>query len=214
MSTMTTEPLTRLSLRDQAHDRLMELILRNELEAGARINESRLAEELSISRSPLREALNQLEEEGFVVSRTGRGYFVRELDIDEARELYVILADLEALAVRIAGPATPSRIDELRRINDRIPVDPGESARAISINRRWHEELVAACPNRRLLEILASLHRHVSRYEHAYFVAGERRLLASKRFHADIIAALEAGEDAEIRQAIERHWLSDLEFGT
>ena len=212
MNAITIEPLTRLSLRDQAHDRLMALILHNELEAGDRINESRLAEELSISRSPLREALNQLEEEGFVVSRTGRGYFVRALDLEEARELYVILADLEALAVRLAGPATPSRVAELHRLNDRIPVEPEESTRAIGINRRWHEELVAECPNRRLLEILASLHRHVSRYEHAYFVAGERRLRASKRYHADIIAALEAGEDDLVRLAIERHWLSDLDF--
>ncbi len=209
---MATEPLTRLSLRDQAHDRLMKLILRNELEAGERINESRLAEELSISRSPLREALNQLEEEGFVVSQTGRGYFVRELDIDEARELYVILADLESLAVRLAGPATRGRIAELRRLNERIPVDPEDSGRAIAVNRAWHEELVSGCPNGRLLEILASLQRHVSRYEHAYFVAGETRLQASKRFHEEIIDALEAGDDVEIQRAIERHWLSDLDF--
>lgn len=210
--TATTTPLSRSSLRDQARRRVRDLVLRNDLPAGERINESHLAERLGISRTPLREALNHLEQEGFLESEVGRGYFVRALDMDEARDLYVLLADLETLALRLSGPAPADRTAELRRLNDLLPDDPGESDRAIRTNRRWHETLVAACPNRRLLEILGSLHRHVARYEHAWFVAGEERLRASKAFHEAIIEAQEKDDETEIRAAVERHWLSDLEF--
>lgn len=208
------DPLVRSSLRDQARQRVRDLILWNHLPAGHRINETGLAEDLGISRTPLREALNQLEEERFIESSPGQGYFVRGLDPEEAREIYVVLADLEALAVRLAGTPSPQKLAELRELNDRLPVEPERFKEALRINRQWHEVLVGGCSNRYLLGTLASLHRHVIRYEQAYFIAGEKRLRASRAFHREIIEALEGGEESKIRAKIENHWLSDLDFLT
>lgn len=199
----------RLNLRDQAREIIRELILDERVEPGARVNESHLAERLEISRSPIREALGQLEREGFLVNRPGIGYYVRELTAREAEELYVILADLEALAVRLAGSFTREKLDELERLNDRVAEAAGRTEKIIAANFAWHRALVAGCPNETLLEMLETLRTQVYRYEYAYFgptVAAQK----STSFHREMLTTLEPLDAEAARAAIEKHWLSDL----
>lgn len=199
----------RLSLRDQAREIVRELILDERLEPGARVNESHLAEQLEISRSPIREALGQLEREGFLVNRPGIGYSVRKLTEREAEELYVILADLEALAVRLAGSFAPERLDELERLNEQVAGAAGRTAEIIAANFAWHRALVGGCPNRTLLDMLETLRAQVYRYEYAYF-GPTHAAQKSTSFHREILAALEPLDADAARAAIEKHWLSDL----
>jgi DNA-binding GntR family transcriptional regulator len=72
------------------------MILSAALPPGVRVNEVALARELGISRTPLREALFGLEREGLVISHPRRGFFVSPLDVKDAREVYPLLATLEA----------------------------------------------------------------------------------------------------------------------
>lgn len=199
----------RLSLRDQAREIIRELILDERLEPGTRVNESHLSERLEISRSPIREALGQLEREGFLVNRPGSGYSVRELTAREAEELYVILADLEALAVRLAGPFSREQLDALEHLNDRVAGAAGHTAKVIEANFDWHRALVEGCPNQTLLQMLETLRAQVYRYEYAYFGPTDAAQ-KSTSFHRDILATLEPLDADAARAAIEKHWLSDL----
>lgn len=202
--------LQRLTLRQQVREIVRERILEERLEPGARVNESHLAEELEISRSPIREALGQLEREGFLVNRPGAGYSVRELTEEEAEELYVILADLESLAVRLAGPPSDAKWRELEQLNERVLEAAGNTSEIIEANFRWHRALVGDCPNATLVQMLEKLRTQVYRYEYAYFGpadAADR----SASFHRDILAATRPFDEATIRRAIETHWLSDLD---
>ena len=83
--------ITREPLREQVHRAIVGRILREDLAPGARISDSVLAQELGVSRTPVREALLRLEREGFLDVDVGRGFFVKPLSAGEVREVYPIL---------------------------------------------------------------------------------------------------------------------------
>ena len=78
-----------------------EMIISGELEAGDRINESALAGRLGVSRGPIREACRSLEQAGLLVSATNHGMYVREMTLDEARDLYEVRGSLAGLTGRL-----------------------------------------------------------------------------------------------------------------
>jgi DNA-binding GntR family transcriptional regulator len=201
--------IVRNPLREQARSLIRELILGEEIPPGGRVNESQLSEMLGISRSPIREALGQLEREGFLVNRPGAGFSVRQLTEEEAAELYLVLAEVEALAVRLGGAPSRDRLRELEELNERIAGAAGNTADIIDLNFRWHRKLVEACGNETLQEMLEALRTRVYRYEYGYFSPREA-IGKSASFHREILAAHDPFDDERAREAIMRHWLSDL----
>ena len=116
----TPERESDASERDRAYDAVLEGILDGRLPAGTRLVEASLSRELSLSRTPLREALFLLQREGFVETQLRRGFSVRPLSERGAREIYTIVANLEILAVHESWPQVVSLSKELRAINKRF----------------------------------------------------------------------------------------------
>src|SRR5690349_4560997 len=107
------------SLASAAQEEIEKLILSGDLPAGAKIGEAEMALRLGISRGPVREAFRGLEEVGLVRFEKNRGVFVREIDLAEADQNYVVRGALEALAARLlASRVTDDEIAELRGIVD------------------------------------------------------------------------------------------------
>lgn len=205
---MTT--VQRTSIAEQLQQLVLERILDGSLPAGERINESRLAERLGASRTPLREALSRLHQEGLVISRPHRGFFVADLSAGEARELYECLALLESSALELAGPPDPERLILLARLNDRLETVRSATV-GIELNTEWHRRLLAGCPNRQLLELAESVRTRVHRYEFAFFAPGPERIATSVRLHRGILECLRAGDTGAAKQALVDHWFTDLE---
>lgn len=190
---------------------LLKRIVSGEMAPGLSINEARLADELGVSRTPLRQALARLEQDGFLVSRPNHGFFVASLSGDEAGELYPILAALEGLAVRLAPPG-PDELAGLQRLNRELgEVDPEHPDAAVRANFRWHEALVAGCDNRRLTRMLETIRRQVYRYEISFFSPGAERLEKSLELHRAILGSLERGDLADAALKIDEHWRADLD---
>lgn len=205
-----TTTVERTSIAEQLEKLVLERILDGSLPAGERINESRLAEQLGASRTPLREALSRLHQEGLVVSRPHRGFFVADLSAGEARELYECLALLESSALELAGPPDPERMILLARLNARL-AEVEDAAAGIELNTKWHRRLLAACPNRQLLGLAESVRTRVHRYEFAFFAPGPMRIATSVRLHRGILECLRAGDMGAAKQALVDHWFTDLE---
>jgi len=206
----TERPATRAPLREDIRQTVLDRILSGELPPGSRITESRLATELGVSRTPLREALFNLESEGFVRSDLARGFSVAPLSVREVRESYPILQTLEALALRSIGPLAVATAPELRRINQELAAVAGDPERGQLVDHQWHDVLLATCPNRRLLDLIARLKETVSRYERLY-MRDASLVAASVAQHLRVIEALEAKElDRAVRE-LEENWRFALE---
>jgi DNA-binding GntR family transcriptional regulator len=191
-------------LADEVRDALRERIVRGELAPSERIRETHLAATLGVSRTPLREALFQLACEGLVRSEPERGFRVEPLDPREVREVYPMIWTLEALALRSAGPLARTACEAIERHNTELGLAPN-AAHALELDARWHEALVAPCPNRRLLTTLRGLRRTVRRYENVY-MSDSLLLDRSVEQHRTIADAVRAGDLAAAIATLEANW--------
>src|SRR3954471_16839696 len=96
--------MARTPLRSDLIEEITTRVLDGRFAAGPRVNEAHLARELGGSRTPLREALIGLAHRGLLVAAPGGGFLLRPFDPDEARRLYPLVADVEALALRWTSP--------------------------------------------------------------------------------------------------------------
>ncbi|MGI5131636.1 GntR family transcriptional regulator [Pseudonocardia sp. CA-107938] len=180
--------------RRLVEDVIQRRILSTELRPGQRVNESRLAEELVVSRTPVREALLRLEGQGWVLFDHGRGFVVTPLSTDEIRETYPIVAQLEQLALTSTGPALRGLAPVLSEINGEFGAST-DPARSHDLDARFHRTLASRCGNGRLIALLDRHWQALHRYERFYMTHPDdhRR---SVRQHDAIVAAIASGDVA------------------
>ncbi|HYH83097.1 MAG TPA: GntR family transcriptional regulator [Longimicrobium sp.] len=201
--------ITRVPLREQVHRAIVGRILREEIAAGSRVSDSVLAQELGVSRTPVREALLRMEREGFLEVDVGRGFFVKPLSAGEVAEVYPVLWTLEVLALRTAGPDAGT-VAELDRINGELADAGDDPERRIELDVAWHQALLAGCENRLLLEMIARLKAVIRRYEYAY-MQNAVRVPVSTRTHHEIARALERGDIEAAVPLLESNWRFTME---
>ncbi len=129
---------------------------------GDRLVESELAERFGVSRTPIREALQRLETQSLLV-RDGRSLIVASLDHNQLAELYVVRAELEGLAARLA--AQHATEEEVRVLRDMVAEDGArlnDPAALSRSNRRFHKQLHLASHNRYLVQQLDLVHRSMA----------------------------------------------------
>jgi DNA-binding GntR family transcriptional regulator len=202
----------RTPLRSDLIGEITTRVLDGRLAAGARVNEVHLARELGVSRTPLREALIGLAGRGLLVTEPGRGFLVPPFDPDEARRLYPLVAELEALALRWTSPL------ELAGLPDALDVVAGEMAAALDrgddlseVDERWHALLLSRCPNPHLLRLIEQTKPLLKRYESCYF-GGAGRAGESIGEHRRIAAALREGDLPAASAVLVRNWVKALAY--
>lgn len=197
-------------LRSAVRRAVFERVVAHELEPGSPINEGELAEELGVSRTPLREALIGLEAEGLVESSPGRGFSVAPLREETARDLYELVGVLERLALGwCEGPSEEdlARLEELDAERLAAGLSPAES---LEIDTGWHERLLETCRNRELLASLAREKNRLYRFEFVY-MSDRARVKDALADHGRILEALARGDREGAGELLERHWRSGAE---
>jgi DNA-binding GntR family transcriptional regulator len=189
---------------------ILERIVHGEFAPGMRIKEARLAEELGASRTPLREALINLEQEGFVRSELAHGFTVEPLSGREMRESYPILWTLEALALRSSGNAVHGLLERLAAINAAL-ANAAQAEDRLRLDKEWHETLLSRCPNRRLNGMISHLRTVVRRYEHL-FMSEEQLVSESVDQHQQIIEALRARDIEKAAEILTANWRVTMEL--
>src|SRR4051812_15328338 len=128
-----------LSAQQEAYAYLLDGILAGTLAAGTRLKPIEIAKHLGISRMPVREAIRQLDAEGFTVSRPNRGAVVTTLSPDDMLELFEIRAALEALAARMAVSIISAKeLDALRELNGRMNIAANDVEAWIARHEEFH----------------------------------------------------------------------------
>lgn len=199
--------LRRLSLYEVVAERLRTMVLEGELSPGSRISEKQLCEAFEVSRTPLREALKVLANEGIVELLPNRGARVTKVDPREVHDLFEVMVELESLSGRLlASRASDADIDEIRTLHERMLAHYRRQERReyFRVNQRIHRRLTEIAGNRVLLEQQEQLTLKITRARYAANLQ-LGRWDESMREHEAILAALEARDAEALSAAMAAH---------
>lgn len=171
---------------------------------GDRLVESELADRFGVSRTPIREALQRLETQS-LLTRDGRSLIVASLDHNQLSELYVVRAELEGLAARLA--ARHATEEEIRVLRDMVDEDRAliEQPSALSrANRRFHKQIHLASHNRYLVQQLDLVHRSMALMA-TTSIAAQGRGHDTIQEHDAIVTAIANRDEQTAYQALKDH---------
>ncbi|MGN6426910.1 MAG: GntR family transcriptional regulator [Leifsonia sp.] len=202
--------IERKNLRSQVREELLARMRAGEVRPGESINEVALAAELGVSRTPLREALIALESEGQIESENGKGFRFVPLSAREFEELCPIIVTLEGLALDLS-PA--DELAELgKRLSELAAAFSDDVAQHALVNRKddeWHNLMLSACPNQKLLEQIAQVRSAIHRYE-SLLVGAEVLVERSAEEHAAIAQHLADGDVPAAKAALSENWTNGM----
>ena len=163
---LKTKAVERHTLADQVYSFLKKGIIAGDLRPGERLKELEIAQSLGASRTPVREALSRLEQEGLVQPFPSGGLTVVKLSANEVKEIYGLLNVLETYGIRLAcEKITPKQMDRLETLCSRAEALGAEDIdRLIELNGRFHELLIEITAHRRLIELVGQLRSALQPY--------------------------------------------------
>jgi DNA-binding GntR family transcriptional regulator len=213
----TVRPIRREPNRlvDEVHQRILEMISNGELGPDSRVRQERLAEDLGVSRTPIREALLRLEREGILYSKAGGGMTVKPIRPRDVSEIYEVRVILEPYAARLACErATAKDIERVRGIQRRHERRyPREIAVAFRSNLELHTGMCGACGNDLLLRLLENIwHQDAALRVFAFYsqdLDTVNRMIAEHRRIVDAFARRDA---ARVDQLL-RHHIDEAHLG-
>lgn len=195
--------------KDEAYERLRLRIVTNRVAPGEILNEKDLMDRLAIGRSPLREVLFRLQEEGLIRPLPRLGYLVTPVDISEVRELVELRRELEGFAGFLAAQRiTGEQLERLRSIIAQEEGQPEETPALANISdyfdTRFHHLLYRAAANQKLVKVLQDLHIVMLRI---WFHVGLGAVAFSSQAQNlyRVLAALERRDPDQARAAMEAH---------
>ncbi len=177
------------------------------LSAGARINETALAQEMGVSRGPIREACRALEHQGILHSQLNRGFFVRDISIKEALDIYEMRASMSGMAGRLAAQVIS--VSEIETLRDLVrQMDDAMEAEDLGsfyhLNNEFHRQLVDIADNAPLQEFWQQLEAQLYLYRRSgYRMPGSMR--ESNEVHRQIVEALAIGDAVSASNLMKRH---------
>jgi DNA-binding GntR family transcriptional regulator len=201
----------RENLKEKVYQVIKSKVLEFELKPGEKILENKIAKEIGVSRTPIREALNKLEQEGLIGFISNKGYFVSDVSSKEIQELFEVREILEVYAIRAAFEAADAddwSLLEQKLLANETSGDPEDPAKAragfFKESHHFHEELARICGNRTLQQILNSISDKIYRlnWMNIFFLDRSKQ---SNQEHIEIVRYLKNGHVDEAINATRVH---------
>jgi DNA-binding GntR family transcriptional regulator len=199
-------PTLEQSATERVRNVVERMVMDGTLAAGRHVNESALALQLQTSRSLIREVCRAMVESGLLVAYPNRGFFVREVSLRDAVELYDIRAALTRLAgAQLAARITPSQLNELRALIEKMDVACAnwDVQAFYDLNNIFHDKIIAFCSNRKLQTVHAGLLKELRIFRHHSIVTSD--IAASNDQHKAIFQALAAHDPVAAANQMEAH---------
>ncbi len=195
----------KMSLREAVYQTLRRAILTNEFQPGERLMELRLADELGVSRTPVREAIHLLEKESLVIQEPHRGVVVAQITLKQLRDVLELRSTLEELSVRLAcRRAQDTAFKRLQEAASRFAQAVERKADVTELARRdvaFHDVIYHMTENEKLVQMVANLWEQIYRYR-VEDLKDKKRGETLAREHQQLVAALCArDEEAAMRTA-------------
>ena len=209
---LKTKSVERNTLADQVYSFLKKGIISGDLQPGERLKELEIAQSLGASRTPVREALSRLEQEGLVQPFPSGGLTVVKLSANDVKEIYGLLRVLESYGIRLAAERiTPKQLERLEALCDRAEqLGTEDIDRLIELNGRFHELLIEVTAHRRLRELVGQLRTALQPYRIVTMLRPDfhgspqfRDLMV--RQHSEIAKALRARDVDRLVEIVVEH---------
>ena len=194
-------------LREMVYEELKMQILKGSIIPGTRMMEVELAEEMGVSRTPIREAIRKHEKEGLVTIEPRRGAYASMISTEDMVEILEVRQDLEGLAAYFAADRmTKSQMDELKQVSNNYnkAVKEGNMEAMIKHDTRFHHIIVESCHNKILVQMIEQLQELVLRFRYIYY-DNFRRAENMPEEHEAIVAAIAEGDAGKARAAADIH---------
>ncbi len=194
-------------LREIVFEYLRNSILSGELEPGERLMELQLAQQLGVSRTPVREAIRKLELEGLVEMIPRKGAYVADVSIKDILDILEVRMFLEGLAAYFAAERmTEEEIEELKEIsrkfeNEIVTMDKEEM---IELDNKFHDMIIRGSRNNKLLQIVQGLHEQFQRFRVIYFNEYDEHEDLVK-YHTAIVDAISNRDSKEAQDYAQTH---------
>ncbi len=194
-------------LREVVYETLREAIKTGGLTPGERLMEIQLAEELGVSRTPVREAIRKLELERFVVMIPRRGTYVANLSLKDINEVFEIRAALDGLAAGLAAERiTEEELEQLERLLVEISehIDQHDNEKIVATDEAFHDILYRASRNERLVGIIYNLREQFTRFR-SVSINYPGRLQNTLEEHRQLVEAIARREPDMAQQKAREH---------
>lgn len=205
-------PTPKQSLADDATVQIRQAILEGQLVPGEHLREEVLAEKLSVSRGPVREALTRLESETLVVREPNRGVFVCQLHRDDVDEVYSLRLSLEKLALQLAIKSPrPDALLAMQQTIDQMRTKAAlgvSSHEAAQLNTNFHEQLCVASGHRRLHASWRNIRSQIYLFLLTRSEANSEFLKTFDAMHQEILDAIVAKDNVGATALLEKHFLT------
>lgn len=204
------EPITIDSyrpLRETVCEALRDAIKRGILEPGERLMEVQLAEELGISRTPVREAIRKLEQEGYVIMMPRRGTYVSSVSVHDVKEIFEIRSALESLSTGLATRRIePDELEMLQKLLVEIEghIKDNNIEKIVETDVKFHGLLYQVSRNERLVSIISNLKEQLARFR-TLSMSYPGRLQETLEEHRKMVEAIASGDVDAARDAAEHH---------
>jgi DNA-binding GntR family transcriptional regulator len=199
----------RTRLADEVYAQVLDAIHRGDIAPDQRIVQERLAEELNISRTPVREALLRLEQDGILVAVGTGGFVIRTITEDEVKEIYEARAAVEVQAARLLAAAGDAKRNSVIRetIKKKEKLKSQSARDYFEANRSIHRCIVEQTRNRYLVDMFDNIWNRGFSF-HLFAAIGSRNLAKSLGDHIGLIDAIESG-DVELTAKVFQEHIED-----
>ncbi|MDU4378910.1 MAG: GntR family transcriptional regulator [Anaerococcus vaginalis] len=204
--------ISRTFVKDEAYNLLAQRIINGELKPCERLRVQELSDDLGISRTPVREALLQLESEGLVMTKANRWTIVAPINPCEAKDIYPIIYSLEELALIEAFDKIDEKfIEKIQDINEDISYfhRKKDQLKTIKKDNEFHDAFIELSGNAEIKPIIDKLKRRVERMEIYFFETGDENFTTYKE-HMNIINALKEKNLDKARKFLVENWKSTI----
>ncbi|PRY26520.1 DNA-binding GntR family transcriptional regulator [Aliiruegeria haliotis] len=208
MTQKESDPRTAVPMRQRVHDTIRDHIISLDWEPGLRVSEKDVAEQLGVSRSPVREAFIRLSEEGLMEIRPQSGSYVSEISFDKVYESLMLR---RALEMAVAAEAAEKRTAfDLVRLNDLVAdqvaaSEAGDRARFFELDQQFHRALTEIARMPSAVRLIRMIRGAVDRVQRMRISRGESRHVQVIEAHRAIVDAIEARDAAAASAAMDAH---------
>lgn len=206
--------INRSFIKDETYEILNNWIVTGKLKPESKLNINELSENLGVSRTPVREAILKLEENGLVLSKANRWTIVAPINLKEAEDSYPIVSNLESLALKIGFENIKKEdIKELEYLNQKVKsaIDSGNREAALAADNEFHKKIIKLSGNFELYPIIENLKNKFQRIE-LYFFENVDNKVNSFNEHTAIIEAIKENNLERAIEALNENWQNSLKI--